>query len=120
MTKIYDQFDAATKDVSAYAITKDGANIGRIIFKYPRDGMGRLFAYVQVWGFPMVRGYASGCGYDKHSAAVESAVSGLKSGLERDEKSQHIQAWQAAMAKDAGVRWDDRLRAAGYEARAVI
>lgn len=119
MTKIYDQFDAATQDISAYAISKGAEYVGRIVFKYPRDGMGRQFAYVQVWGFPMVRGYASGRGYDKHSAAVESAVSVLE-GDPASDKNGHVIAWRTWLSNCDGTRWDDMLKNAGYDVHAIV
>ena len=68
MTKtVYNHFDTAAKSVSAYAImAKDtGDYLGRVVVKYPRDGMGRVQAFLHIWQLPMIRGIASGCGYDK-------------------------------------------------------
>lgn len=74
MTKIYEQHDAAFKLVSAYAVLKDGQHVANVKIKYPRDGAGRLWAYVHWIGFEMVRGCAGGYGYDKTSAAVYDAA----------------------------------------------
>lgn len=79
MTKsIYDRFDSAIKSVSAYAIFQGANYVGRIVIKYPKDGAGRLTAFVQEWGFTMVSGTASGFGYDKTGAALASAHSNAK------------------------------------------
>ena len=77
MTKIYEQHDAAFKNVSAYVVMKDGQRVATIAFKFPEDGAGRLYAYVHWIGVEMVRGHANGYGYDKRSAACESAVKNM-------------------------------------------
>jgi hypothetical protein len=74
MTDIYDLHTKAFQNVSAYVICKNGERVATIAFKFPRDGAGRLYAYVHWLGVPMVRGFAGGCGYDKRSAAVADAV----------------------------------------------
>jgi hypothetical protein len=84
MTNIYDQHRAAFSNVSAFVILKNGELIGRVAIKFPRDGAGRLFAYVHILGFEMTRGYAGGGGYDKRSAAVSSAFAKIKSGKSID------------------------------------
>jgi hypothetical protein len=74
--------------MTALAIMKDGQAIGRIIIKPGRDGAARLTAYVQVWGAPMVAGYASGYGYDKRGKALSSALQKLQGqGLTQDPKA---------------------------------
>lgn len=77
MTKIYDQHDKAFSQVSAYVLMKGKEQIGTIALKYPKDGAGRLYAYVHVHGLEMVRGFAGGYGYDKRSAAIQSALSNI-------------------------------------------
>ena len=72
--KIYDQHRAAFGNVSAHCIAKNGELVGTIAFKFPRDGAGRLHAYVHWHGIPMVRGFAGGYGYDKRSAACSDAA----------------------------------------------
>lgn len=78
MPKIYEQFDAAFRRVAADLILYDGAAVGRIAWKYPADGAGRLYCYLQIWGGPMVRAFASGGGYDKRGAAFHAAVRKLE------------------------------------------
>lgn len=74
MSDIYDQHRAAFANVSAYVILRGGERVATIAFKFPRDGAGRLYAYVHWIGVPMVRGFAAGGGYDKRSAAVADAA----------------------------------------------
>lgn len=78
----YQAFEKGTGHISAYALVKDGSAVGRIVIKPPRDGAGRLYAYVQVWGAPMVRGSAGGYGYDKTGAALSVALKKLEIGKE--------------------------------------
>ncbi|UGA46785.1 hypothetical protein HU230_0012380 [Bradyrhizobium quebecense] len=119
MTKIYDQHRAAFANVSAYVIlNKQGARVASVAFKYPRDGAGRLYAYVHIFGSEMVRGFAAGGGYDKHTAAVSSAVSRIKDGLDVNRwlasEVAEYDALRGALAKDGGHRWDGAAQAAGF------
>lgn len=84
MTNIYDQHRAAFSRVSAFVILKDGERVATIALKYPRDGAGRLYAYVHLHGESMVRAYAGGGGYDKASAAISSAIEKLPRQSEAD------------------------------------
>lgn len=84
MANIYDQHRAAFANVSAFVICKESERVATVAIKFPRDGAGRLYAYVHVLGLEMVRGYASGGGYDKRSAAVSSAVARIKAGTHID------------------------------------
>lgn len=74
MPAIYDQHSAAFANVSAFVILKDGKKVATVALKFPRDGAGRLYAYVHWLGLEMVRGFAGGYGYDKRSAAVADAL----------------------------------------------
>lgn len=73
----YDAFDRATGHMTAFAITRGGESVGRVVIKPGRDGAARLTAYAQVWGAPMVKGTASGFGYDKRGAALSQALQRL-------------------------------------------
>lgn len=81
MATIYEKHDKAFSLVSAGALVVDGAQIGTLAFKYPTDGAGRLTCYLHIHGYTMVAGTASGYGYDKAGAAVESACRGLCEGV---------------------------------------
>lgn len=73
MADTYQQYRAAFSRVCAYIILKAAERVATVAFKYPVDGAGRLYAYCHVIGLPMTRGFAGGCGYDKHGAAVANA-----------------------------------------------
>lgn len=116
--KVYEQFDAATRYIGAYAIFKGAWPVGRVVLKYPKDGAGRLYAYVQVWGAPMVRGWASGYGYDKATAAVASAAIHLdETHTDPDTMWKTIGEWRSM--RGAGESWDEQLRALGYTVQHV-
>jgi hypothetical protein len=76
MPDIYEQHAAAFANVSGYIILDptNGERVATVAIKFPRDGAGRLYAYVHLIGREMVRGHANGYGYDKRSAAVSSAL----------------------------------------------
>jgi len=112
MADIYDQHRAAFNAASAYVIVRDGARIGTIAFKYPRDGAGRLYAYVHFHGLAMVRGFAAGGGYDKHSAACRAAVREM---VVCNEKPVYLDQFVTALAKDDGYGWDHNLRSHGFD-----
>lgn len=111
MTDIYQQHRAAFAAVSAYVILHRGERVATVAFKYPRDGAGRLYAYVHWLGSPMVRGFAGGGGYDKHSAACAAAVRKMAV----PGASPASDAFVIAMNVDRGYGWDDELRRAGFD-----
>lgn len=121
--KIYDQFDAAFRHVSASVIFKDGNHVANICFKFPRDGAGRLYCYLHVLALPMVRGFAGGYGYDKKSAAFcdaarKASMVKLESWQSKDgyEQEQAIASHFADVAASiGGADWKVALRDAGYE-----
>lgn len=120
MTKIYDQHRAAFPNVSAYVVVGTNAKgepdrKATIAFKYPRDGAGRLYCYLHVFGGPMVRAYAGGGGYDKHSAAASSAASRLNPADYYPESQADVEALKAALLPDDGYRWDSRVEKAGFK-----
>jgi hypothetical protein len=123
MADVYEQHRASFGAVSAYVIARDGVRVATIAFKSPRDGAGRLLAYVHWLGTEMVRGWASGCGYDKRSAACASAAAVWQ----KRERAAHAEAGDlpraeheskrrffAAIAKDDGTEWHNRFRDAGF------
>lgn len=124
MANIYEQHKAAFAQVSAYVVTHKGERVATIAFKYPRDGAGRLYAYVHWLGVPMVRGWAGGYGYDKQSAACQHSTFKLRKAWEArmadreapglDERPAFL-AFHSALANDGGSTWDTRLRNAGFD-----
>jgi hypothetical protein len=77
MPNIYDQHDKAFQHVSAFVVMHEGKPVAKIAFKFPRDGAGRLYAYVHWIGTQMARGSATGYGYDKRTAAAHAAAAAL-------------------------------------------
>jgi hypothetical protein len=131
MTSIYDQHRAAFPLVSAYAVMRGEDRVATIAFKYPRDGAGRLWAYVHWIGAPMVRGYASGGGYDKHTTACSAAARKIEkaTGPETVPHDHHDiiaerhrvrteqemrEAFIAAVTADNGHSWQHQLETAGF------
>lgn len=111
MTDIYDQHDKAFAQTSAWVVVKDGERVATVAIKHPRDGAGRLTAYVHWLGTEMVRGTASGGGYDKASAAIAQAAPKL---FVDHHNLDSWNAFHAALANDNGQRWDRRLEDAGF------
>lgn len=112
--RIYEQHDTAFRYVSAYVVLHNSERVATVAIRHPSRGL-RLWAYVHWLGLEMVRGHADGGGYDKTSAAVDSAARKLKS-LETaaDVATGEFWAFLAACHDSDGRRWDDRLRAAGF------
>ena len=118
MSDIYEQHKASFGDVSAFVIAKGGGRVATIAIKFPRDGAGRLYAYVHWLGTEMVRGFASGGGYDKRSAACANAA------RKHIDKTPSIDVPQrvfwSALAKNGGLSWDGELRQAGFEVWSAV
>lgn len=119
MPDIYDQHRAAFANVSAYVICRTGADgkperVATIAFKYPRDGVGRQFCYLHIFGGTMVRGYASGCGYDKHSASASTAAHKVDLSTYYPDARESAEALRNALLPDSGYHWDTRVRDAGF------
>lgn len=113
---VYTRFDAATRDLSAYAVFKGAEPVGRVVFK--RSGQ-RVFCYLQVWGSTMVSAYVNGCGYDRDTASFCKAARALAE-PEHPEPPE-IEAVAAFKAvKDEGYSWKRGLEDAGYLVQHVI
>lgn len=112
------QFDKAFNRVAAYVVLKDGECVAKISIKFPADGAGRLYAYVHWLGVEMVRGSASGYGYDKRTAAVADAIRAMLKGKDRQNDwpycSDNMGAFIDALAHDGGQYFDARLVSAGF------
>lgn len=121
MTDIYKQHDSAFARVAAYVVMRDGERVATIAFKFPADGAGRLYAYVHWLGLEMTRGFASGYGYDKRSAACANAVKHMKgtdggwnAPVTRADHIGPICDFLNAIAQDSGMTWESQLREAGF------
>lgn len=106
---------------SAYAITYKGEHMGLITLKYPRDGAGRLYCFIHVFGVNMVRGWADGYGYDKKGCALTDAVAYLPTGADNPEirGAETLNAFHTALDEFDGAQgWEtavSRLRDNGVE-----
>lgn len=122
MADIYDQHKAAFPLVSAFIVAEDGERVATVAIKFPRDGSGRLYAYVHWLGLPMVRGWAGGGGYDKRTAAVIAAGSRLADMPDSVVYQHPVSATQditriafiAACRIDDGNDWTRNLEKAGF------
>jgi hypothetical protein len=120
---IYRQHDAAFSSVSAFVILAgDNSRAATIAFKFPRDGAGRLYCYLHVFGVAMVRGFAAGGGYDKKTAAAAHAAEKLSTdGLHNyPETKAHIEAIRKALEKDGGYDWSRELENAGFKVMQAV
>lgn len=127
MSDIYDLHDKAFQQVAAYVVLKDGKRVATIAFKRPKDGAGRLWAYVHWLGIPMVRGWAGGGGYDKRTAAIASAVASkaFLEGVRQRKADQeahgaitsdyHLLPFIEALKADSGPTWCRALREVGFD-----
>lgn len=110
-SNVYSQHRKHTSRVGAYAILRDGQHVASVTIAYPKDGAGRLYAYVHWIGTQMVRGYAGGYGYDKRTAAIASAAHALAI---EETHAAVPHAFRLALSKDDGHEWDSQLRSVGY------
>lgn len=115
MPDIYDQHEAAFRNVSAFVVLDGSKRAATVALKYPRDGAGKLYAYVQWFGLAMVRGYASGYGYDKGSAAVANALDNLPK-LPRDleENPNRYLDFRDSCKGHDGYDWTRNFEKAGF------
>ena len=117
-TKVFEQYDKAFQNVSAYVVMKDGSVAATVTFKSPKDGAGRLWAYVHFIGLSMVRGFANGYGYDKRSAAIENAIRAY--GQHNTPSLNGFDPFLKALARTDGTQWANSLRSAGFAVFQVI
>lgn len=113
MADIYEQHRAAFANVSAFVILDGAERVATVAIKFPKDGAGRLYAYVHWLGIEMARGWASGGGYDKRTAAVSAASRGIKIPAAWPHHPR-MRAFLAALAPDGGTEWHNALRDAGF------
>lgn len=79
MAQVYERFDAATRGMSAYAITqgRDGPIVGRLVTVASKSNASTR-AFLQLWGAVMVEARATGHGYDRRGAAFALAFDKLR------------------------------------------
>lgn len=115
---IYRQHEQAFSSVSAYVILAgDNERAATIAFKFPRDGAGRLYCYIHVFGTRMVRGFAAGGGYDKKTAAAAHAAEKLTAEdlHHRPDDKTPLLAIKKALGIDGGRDWSCELETAGFK-----
>lgn len=112
MSDIYTQHAAAFASVSAFVILDPaGERVATVAIKFPRDGAGRLYAYVHWLGVAMARGYAGGGGDDKRTAAVADAARRIKWSADLGSGSD---AFAEAISRDGGDDWIRAVEKAGF------
>jgi hypothetical protein len=116
---VYDAHDKIP--YSAYAIVHKGEHRGLVTLKFPKDGAGRLYCFLHVFGVHMVRGYAGGYGYDKKGCALTSAAEYLPTGKDNPDLrcTETLDAFHTALDDFNGAQgWEtavNRLRDNGVE-----
>jgi hypothetical protein len=114
MTSIYEQHDAAFRNVSAYVVLRGKTRVATVAFKFGNA----VTAYVHWVGVEMVKGRAHGGGYDRQTAAVAHAAGKIGDpGFISNGDAATYGNWQAfieAASLDGGKRWDDAVRDAGF------
>jgi hypothetical protein len=100
-----------TARTGAYAILQDGTHVASITIAYPKEGASRLYAYVHWIGTRMVRGSATGYGYDKRSAAMASAARAMTPAAEYADIPD---AFRLALVAGNAHGWAHMLREAGF------
>ncbi len=116
-TSIYELHDKAFAQVSAFVVLQDGQRVATVAFKFPKDGAGRLYAYVHWIGSEMTRGFAGGYGYDKRTAAVSVAARKVVLSPEgiAGQDADDMRAFVEALSHDNGWDWNYHLRHVGFE-----
>ena len=88
----WQKFDNAFKSVSAYVVMDQETMqpIAKIALKYPKNGAGRVNAYIHLIGMEVQHGFAGGYGYDKRTASIISAISKCNDIWAQQLKSGHV------------------------------
>lgn len=118
MTNVYDQFDSAFANVSAWAILRDGKPVGRVALKHG----GAVSAFIHLTGSQMANARAGGGEYDRATAAVRSAIAKLDRAIADPARATLIEAMQAGEAREGsgGRDWTSIVTAAGFTLVAVL
>lgn len=118
MTNIYEQHEKSFNNVRALVAFKlvngEIREQIKIAFKFPKDGAGRLTCYLHLIGVPMVRGFATGYGCDKKSAAIWDAAKRINMRDGDGEYMPEIESLQTALRNADSKGFDSALREAGY------
>lgn len=100
---IYDKNAKHFELVRAYAIVNDkGEQVGLMNAKYPKDGMGKLYVYLHLFGSKMKVATASGCGYDKLGSALYKLAKTYSQDQEKELNQDEMDFLQALELCDSG------------------
>ena len=100
---VYDKNAKHFELVKAYAIVNDkGEQVGLLNAKYPKDGMGKLYVYLHLFGSTMKVATASGCGYDKLGSALYKLSKTYAQDQENELKQESIDFLKALESCDSG------------------
>lgn len=125
MSDIYERHQNAFRGIDAAVIVdkKTHELVGRIAFKTARSGL-RVTCFLHVLGVPMVSAFATGGGYDRHSAAANQAAYRVKidkdRGLSDPDTREHVTRIKDTLKHDGGRHWDQYLEDAGYTIHKAI
>jgi hypothetical protein len=116
MSDIYERHANTFRNIDAAVIldAKTHEFIGRIAFKTARSGL-RVTCFLHVLGTPMVSAFATGGGYDRHTAAASVAAYRIKPDKDtREETRELVARVKEALKSDGGYHWDQYLEKAGF------
>jgi len=116
MADVFAQHDTMFREISAFAIVKDGALTGRVTFRH----RARCTCFFHIFGASMSKGIADGGGYDKASAAAANAVLKHAGSLTGDGAA-NVKTLKAAFAAARdGTDWRRTVEDAGFTVFQVI
>lgn len=102
-SNVYDQNAKHFALVKAYAIVNSkGEQVGLMNCKYPKDGMGKLYVYLHLFGSVMKVVSVSGCGYDKLGTALYKHSKTYTQDQETELKQDQIEFLKALESCDSG------------------
>lgn len=102
-SNVYDQNAKHFALVKAYAIVNEqGEQVGLLNCKYPKDGMGKLYVYLHLFGSTMKVVTVSGCGFDKLGTALYKHSTTYQQEQENELKQDTIEFLKALESCDSG------------------
>lgn len=124
MKSVYQKFESAFPNVSAYTILKDGEHVANITLKHPKDGVGRLQCFMHIPSTEMQNAFVSGCGYDKRSAAIHKTAKQYKEFIANNSKYKlkpsEDELLELLSSYEASNGWSDELYRNGFNVINVI
>ena len=108
----WQKFDNAFNLVSAYVVMDQDTMqpIAKIALKYPKDGAGRVNAYIHIVGMEVQHGYAGGYGYDKRTASIIDCIRKMFSTVKLQDQninSKQKQFIELLLSDDAQGGWQE-------------